>query len=164
MAQASVGIPAVLVAPVRESAVLLYQSTVEALHFALGATMPRGEAAREAPHEDVRRQRERLTRLDALLVQLGWWREAEPERAPGEARAAGAEAPGGEAGPAAGDVELRAPREILRDVLYGALIDAGERLAVACGESWRAEAGLDRIRGAAMEVIALDRLLGGVGE
>jgi hypothetical protein len=145
MAQASVGVPAVLVAPVRESVVLLHQSTVEALHFALRAEPPRGEASGERPPEDVRRQRERLVRLDALLVQLGWWSEGEP--------------------PASGGVlELRAPGDVLLDVLHGALIDAGERLAGACGESWRGHAGLERIRAAAVEVIALDRLLGSIRE
>jgi hypothetical protein len=138
MAEASVEIPAELVARIRASVVLLYQAAVEGLLFAL-----RAHAERDGPIEDLRRQRERLARLDALLVQVGWWAE-----------------PGLDAGGAA--VELIAPPEILHDALYGALIDAGERLALACGESWRADGGLECVRAAAVEVIAIDRLLGQV--
>ena len=86
------------------------------------------------------RARERLTWLDALLGQLGW---------PGEAVPAAA-------------VELTGPAELLRDALHGSLIDAGERLAVACEGSWRGEASADSIRSAAREVIGLDRLLRGL--
>jgi hypothetical protein len=138
MAQASVEIPAELVAPVRESVVLLYEATAEALHFAL-----RAHGERRGPLAEVHRQRGRLAELDALLARLAWSPES------------GAEA-------SAGGVELRAPRGLLQDVLYGALIDSGERLAVACGGSWRAEAGLESVHAAASEVIALDRLLGQV--
>jgi hypothetical protein len=47
----------------------------------------------------------------------------------------------------------------MRDALHGSLIDAGERLAVACEGAWRGEASADGVRAAAGEVIALDRLL-----
>jgi hypothetical protein len=87
----------------------------------------------------ARRERERLARLDDLLDQLGW---------PGE--------------PVAGAIELSAPAELVRDALHGSLIDAGERLAVACEGSWRGEASADSIRSAATEVIGLDRLLRGL--
>lgn len=140
MAQASVEVPGGLVAPVRECVVLLYQAAVEALHFVLRAHADRG-----APLDEVHRQRARVAQLDALLRQLGWSSEPRPEGA-------------------AGGLTLSAPREILHDVLYGALIDAGERLAVACGESWRAGAGLEIVRAAGEEVIALDRLLARVRE
>ena len=85
---------------------------------------------------EARRERERLARLDALLDQLGW--------------------PGG---PVPAAVELSGPAELVRDALHGALIDAGERLAVACEGSWRGEASADSIRSVAREVIELDRLL-----
>jgi hypothetical protein len=99
-------------------------------------------AALEALHgalrddEEVVAQRERVRQLDALLDQLGW---------PGP--------PGDEAR------LLTGPADLLGDAFHGALIDAGERLAVACTASWRGEAGEDSVRAAAREVIELDRLL-----
>ena len=87
-------------------------------------------------------QRERVRRLDALLDQLGW---------PGPPRG-GAE-----------PLRLTGPPELLRDALHGALIDAGERLAVACAASWRGDASEDSVRSAAREVIELDRLLRELG-
>jgi hypothetical protein len=99
-------------------------------------------AALEALHgalrddEEVVAQRERVRQLDALLDQLGW---------PGS--------PGDEAR------LLTGPADLLGDAFHGALIDAGERLAVACTASWRGEAGEDSVRAAAREVIELDRLL-----
>jgi len=131
MAQVSVEVPAVLVCPLRETVVLLYQATAEALHFALRAY---GES--RGALEEVHQHRARLAELDAMLGRLGW-----------------------SGGPAREALELSAPREILRDALYGALIDAGERLASACDACWRGEAGMDTVRAAASEVLALDRLL-----
>jgi hypothetical protein len=87
----------------------------------------------------ARRERQRLARLGELLDQLGW---------PGD--------------PVAGAVELGGPAGLVRDALHGSLIDAGERLAVACESSWRGEASADSIRSAATEVIGLDRLLRGL--
>lgn len=86
--------------------------------------------------EEVVPQRERLRQLDALLDQLGWPAAADPppRRLVGEA-------------------------ELLGDAVHGALIDAGERLAVAAAGSWRGEATADSVRAAAREVIELDRLL-----
>ena len=57
---------------------------------------------------------------------------------------------------------LSAPAELVRDALHGSLIDAGERLAVACEAGWRGEASADSVRSAAGEVIGLDRLLRGL--
>jgi hypothetical protein len=91
----------------------------------------------EAGH--ARRERERVARLDDLLDQLGW---------PGE--------------PVTGAVELSARGELVRDALHGSLIDAGERLAVACEGNWRGEASADSVRSAAREVIGLDHLLRGL--
>jgi hypothetical protein len=133
MARASVEVPAALVGAVRETVVLLYHSTAEALHFSLRSHVEHGE-----PRDEAARCRARLAELDAMLVRLGWW---------------------GEAPPAVGDVELNAPREVLHDALYGTLIEAGERLAAACGEGWRDRECPDEVRAAAMEVIALDSLL-----
>jgi hypothetical protein len=92
--------------------------------------------ARGEPLGEVRLARERLGRLEALLDRLGW---------PGE--------------PVPAAVEVDAPAQLLRDALHGSLIDAGERLAVACEGSWRGDASADGVRSAAREVIALDRLL-----
>jgi hypothetical protein len=138
MAEASVEIPAGLAARVRDSLVLLYEASAEGLHLAL-----RSHPERDPPTDDVRAQRERLAGLDALLVQIGWWADS--------CLPAGAE-----------PVELIGPRELVHDALHGALIDAGERLALACGEGWRGDAGLEDVRAAAKEVIALDGLLGGL--
>ena len=93
----------------------------------------------EAESGDARRERERLAGIGALLDQLGW---------PGE--------------PVPAAARLSAPAELVRDALHGSLIDAGERLAVACEAGWRGEASADSIRSAATEVIGLDRLLRGL--
>ncbi|MGH2744292.1 MAG: hypothetical protein ACRDLY_06500 [Thermoleophilaceae bacterium] len=131
MALVTVEVPAALVYPLRETLVLLYEATVEALHFALRAS---GE--RRTPLSEVHDHRARLAQLDAMLQRLGW--------------------PGGSADEA---VELSAPEELLHDAVYGALIDAGERLATTCSRSWSGEPGTEDVRPAAEEVIALDRLL-----
>lgn len=136
MAQASVQVPAALVGAVRGTVVLLYHATVEALHFALRSHVEDGHE----PSDEVARGRGRLADLDALLARLGWWGDATP----------------------GGDVELSAPRDVLHDALYGTLIEAGERLAAACGEGGRDGACPDEVRRVAMEVIALDGLLADV--
>jgi hypothetical protein len=141
MERTSVVVPTELAARVRDSVVLLYEAAAESLHVAL-----RAHGERDGPFDDVRRQRERLACLDALLGQLGWWDGRAPEGAGGE-------------------VELNAPPEVLHDAVYGALIDAGEHLAVAYGEGRGAERGLEEVRAAAAkELIALDRLLAEVRE
>jgi hypothetical protein len=140
MAEASVEIPAELAARVRASLVLLYEASAEGLHLAL-----RTQPERDPPTDDVRAQRERLAGLDALLVQLGWWAD--------RCLPAGA-----------GPVELSGPRELLQDALHGALIDAGEQLALACGAGGRAESGTEDVPPAAREVIALDGLLAGLSD
>ena len=60
---------------------------------------------------------------------------------------------------ASGASRVSARRDLLHDALYGALIDAGERLAVASEGSWRGEVPLERVREAAEQVLAIDRLL-----
>ena len=139
MAHLSVDVPAALVPPLRESAVLLYQATAESLHLSL-----RGLVERRGSLEEIGEHRARLARLDAVLNQLGWL---------GEGSGSGE----GEAEPR--PISLTAPREVLHDVVYGALLDAGERLAEAYGSSWRGEVDVTSVRGLAGEVIALDRLL-----
>jgi hypothetical protein len=57
-------------------------------------------------------------------------------------------------------VRLTASRDLLHDMLYGALLDAGERLADASGRSWRGELPAARIEAAAEEVLSLHRMLG----
>jgi hypothetical protein len=61
---------------------------------------------------------------------------------------------------ARGPVRLTASRDLLHDMLYGALIDAGERLAAFSGQGWRGEVPADRIQEAAGEVLSLHSLLG----
>jgi len=64
--------------------------------------------------------------------------------------------------PDAQATELSATRELIHDALYGALIDAGERLADASNRSWRGELPLERVQAAAEEVLAIDSLLRGL--
>jgi hypothetical protein len=129
MAEVAVEVPAPVVPAVRETVVLLYRATTEALQLSLEA-----DSAGE-----VGRHRARLEQLGRVLDQLGW--------------------PGGGG---AGAVELRGSREVVHDALHGALIDAGERLAVACSASWRGEASEASVRDLAAQVIALDGLLRGL--
>jgi hypothetical protein len=136
MALASVEVPAALVAPLRETIGLLYQTTAEALYLAL-----RAHAERRAPLEEVHRHRTRLAQLEALLDRLGWSPQSAPDQ-PGER------------------LVLSAPRDVLRDAVHGALIDSSERLALACTACWRGEVEPDSVQRTAAEVIALDRLLG----
>jgi hypothetical protein len=55
--------------------------------------------------------------------------------------------------------EVSAPRDLLHDALYGALIDAGERLAETSNRVWRGELPASRVQEAAEEVLAVDSLL-----
>jgi hypothetical protein len=82
--------------------------------------------------QELREHRVRLAQLDGLLTQLRW---------------------------PAGSGRVSAPAELLHDAFYGALIDAGERLAVAASSAWRGELPLERVQEAAGEVLALHRLL-----
>ena len=136
MALATVEVPRALVCPLRETVLLLYQATAETLHFALRAHgEQRGRLA------EVHEHRARLAELDAVLERLSW------------------------SGPPASErVELRASEEVLHDALYGALIDAGERLATTCARAWRGEVGSETVSSAAQEVIALERLLRSLGD
>lgn len=59
-------------------------------------------------------------------------------------------------------VEVTASRDLLHDVLYGALIDAGERLADTSNRAWRGELPLGRVQALAGEVLAIDALLRGL--
>ena len=60
-------------------------------------------------------------------------------------------------------MEIAASGDLLHDVLYGALIDAGERLGEISNEAWRGELPLERVQEMAEEVLALDSLLRGLG-
>jgi hypothetical protein len=64
---------------------------------------------------------------------------------------------------APGPGSVSAPRDLLHDALYGALIDAGERLPVASERAWRGELPLERVREAAEAVLAIDRVLRALG-
>ncbi len=59
-------------------------------------------------------------------------------------------------------VRVTGSRDVLHDVLYGALIDAGERLAEISNRAWRGELPLERVQESAEEVLALDALLRGL--
>jgi len=134
MAQVSLEVPAALVAPLRESLVLLYHATAESLHLAL-----RAHAERGASLDGIHEHRARLAELDAMLDRVGW-----------------------RTGPAPGELEIGGPADLLHDAVYGALIDAGERLAAALTSAWRGERPVEDVRATAREVIALDRLMGRV--
>jgi hypothetical protein len=136
MALVTVEVPGALVPLLRETVLLLYQATAEALHFAL-----RAHGQERGRLEELHEHRARLAELDALLDGLSWW--GPPAREP---------------------LELRASREVLHDALYGALIDAGERLATMCARAWRGEVGSETVGSAAEEVIALERLLRTLGD
>ena len=133
MERVALQVPGGLVPCIRETVLLLYRAAVEALHLAFGAHVEGGEL------EEIRLHRDRLTELDSLLGQLGW---------PGE--------------PVPDTLEVGGRADVVRDALHGSLIDAGERLAVACAAGWRGEASAGSVRCAGREVIALDRLLRGV--
>jgi hypothetical protein len=129
MAHVSVEVPSELVGRVRETVLLLYQASAESLQLSL-----RAHSEGRGSLEEVGLHRERLAQLDELAGSLGW-----------------------EAGP--GARQLSAPAELLHDAFYGALIDAGERLAVTASSAWRGEQPLERVQEAAAEVLALHRLL-----
>jgi hypothetical protein len=139
MTRVSVEVPAEVVDPIRETVLLLYQATAESLHLALRAR-PEGRAS----IEELDQYRARLAALDRLL------------------RALDAVPPGGAAGPPESR-RLEAPRDLLHDALYGALIDAGERLAEISNACWRGELPLERVQGAAERVLTIDRLLRELG-
>ena len=126
-------VPVALVAGLRETVLLQYRATVEALHLGLEDKLA-GDA-------EVSGGRERLRQLDELLDQLDTPAETDATTARVEAAA-----------------------DVLGDALHGSLIDAGERLAVACGGAWRGEGPAGGVRSAAEEVIALERLLRRLGE
>jgi hypothetical protein len=65
-------------------------------------------------------------------------------------------------GASQGAVTLTASRDLIHDMLYGALIDAGERLAALSSQGWRGEVPAERIQEAAGEVLSLHALLGGL--
>jgi hypothetical protein len=139
MERVSVEVPSELVGPVRETVLLLYQATAESLQLSL-----RAHSEGRGSLEELAAHRARLSQLDELAGSLGWG----PAR-PGPPAAA---AP-------SGPRRLSAPADLLHDAFYGALIDAGERLAVTASRSWRGELPLERVQEAAAEVLALHRLL-----
>ena len=131
MERVSVEVPSELVGPVRETVLLLYEATVESLQLSLRA---HSEGRGSLEEVGVHVHRERLAQLDELAGSLGW------ETAPGTG-------------------QLSAPADLLHDAFYGALIDAGERMAVTASSAWRGELPLERVQEAAAEVLALHRLL-----
>jgi hypothetical protein len=111
--------------------VLLYQATAEALLCTLRAHAQGGESL-----EEVHQHRARLAELDDALAQLGWC----PDQP-------------------TGSLELRASSDVLHDAAYGALIDAGERLATACSSAWRAELSVESVADVAKQVTGFSQLL-----
>ena len=138
MARVSVEVPSELIGQVRETVLLLYEATAESLQLAL-----RAHSEGQGSLEQLRAHRARLSQLGELADSLGW--RAEPAGPPGAMPS--------------GSRQLSAPAELLHDAFYGALIDAGERLAVTASASWRGELPLERVQEAAAEVLALHRLL-----
>jgi hypothetical protein len=145
MARVSVEVPSELVGPIRETVLLLYQATAESLQLSL-----RARSEGRGSLEEVRAHRARLAQLDELAAELGW------DAGPAPGRASPPSAPGSAPSPPR---QLNAPAELLHDAFYGALIDAGERLAVTADRAWRGELPLGRVQQAAAEVLALHRLL-----
>jgi hypothetical protein len=90
------------------------------------------QALRSGDDGEAHSHRVRIDELDSLAMTLGMEGEA---------------------------VTLTAPRDLLHDALYGALIDAGERLADISGRGWRGELPAERIQEAAAEVLGLHSLL-----
>jgi hypothetical protein len=135
MARVSVEVPAEVVDPIRETVLLLLQATAESLHLSL-----KSREEERGSLEDVRLHRARLAAIDELLDTL--------DPTPPGGAAARAEA-----------LRVEAPRDLLHDALYGALIDAGERLAETSNACWRGELPLERVQEAAEEVLTMDRLL-----
>jgi len=116
----------------------LVRETVLLLYQATAESLHRVLKARseeEASIDEAHVHRVRLDELDDLVRRLG-----------GEPR----------------DIEIGASRDVLHDVLYGALIDAGERLAEISNRAWRGELPLERVQAEAEEVLALDALLRGL--
>jgi hypothetical protein len=146
MARVSVEVPSELVGPVRETVLLLYQATAESLQLSL-----RAHSEGRGSLEEVGAQRARLAELDELAGSLGW------RAGTGPAASGSGPAVPGPAPP--GPRQLSAPAELLHDAFYGALIDAGERLALTTDPAWRGELALERVQQAAAEVLALHRLL-----
>ena len=137
MTRVSVEVPAELRRPVRETVLLLYQATAESLHQALRA----GDDGEAHMH------RVRIDELDALAIALAGTEDL----------------PAAEDAPAGGRaVRITGSRDLLHDALYGALIDAGERLADVSSRGWRGELPAERIQEAAAEVLALHALLSGL--
>jgi hypothetical protein len=122
--------PATVVPRVRETALLLCGATAEALHLTI-----RSHTEGSIEDDEIRDHRARLADLDSLLKQLdaGAERAAEP-------------------------TAVQCARDVVRDAVYGALIDAGERVAVACDASWRG-ASIDMVLGLANELTALEAVL-----
>jgi hypothetical protein len=61
---------------------------------------------------------------------------------------------------AGGEARLTGSRDLLHDILYGAMIDAGERLAELSSGAWRGRVPPERIQEAAGVVLSLNALLG----
>jgi hypothetical protein len=127
----SVEVPPVLVGPLRETLLLLYEATAEALHLALRARGEDDEAL-----EEVLQHRARLASLDTTVDQLGWRPDS-----------------------ALVGRGLTAPAELLRDALHGTLIDTCERLATAAN-GCTGDLNAEQVDPAASELGALRRLIG----
>ena len=95
-----------LVARIRETTLLLFEATAEALWFALGA-MSRDPGVLP----EVRGHYLRLSQSAALLDQLGWTADE-----------------------ASGEATVAAAPDVLHDAVLGSLLDAGESMAGAIHE------------------------------
>ena len=164
MARVSVEVPSELVGPVRETVLLLYQATAESLHLSLrahseGRGSPGVEAcARLAQLDELRRssagrpaaaaQRAAELLHDALR-RADRRRRAPAVTASSLARRApwSASGGGGEVLALGSHALARAQAELLHDAFYGALIDAGERLAVRPRKPGATSCPLERVRG-----------------
>jgi hypothetical protein len=123
-------VPSSLIRSLRETARLLYDATRESLQYALRGSAHGGVA------KEIDLHQERLADTEALLGQLHPSREAAPS-----------------------DLPITGRYDLLHDVVYGALIDAAERLAVTSDDAWRQPPLRPLIPVFANQVLALDALL-----
>lgn len=130
-----ISLPIGVVPRVRESVLLLCGATAEGLHLTIGR-----HADGPVDLDEVHDSRARLDELDSLLRELDVPFESTTNA-----------------------VSVHGTVALLHDVVYGALVDAGERIAVACEASWRG-APIETVLDLASEILNLEAVLRQVDE
>jgi hypothetical protein len=111
MSRAAVTVPAEYVGELRRTVITLYGSAAEELFHLADDYLKQKE-----PLEVLFDQRHYLQQLDELIATIGWDHTESPGR----------------------DAELRGDRRLLATVLYGVLLELGERVPEECRGCWRA--------------------------